>query len=104
MLLEPVATIWVCPNCTGRDRTFERRPHTRMHSCPGLLGLTAPMVREGVRCRVRPVERGDYVKDELVQRDGEGRPWMAVVTDRDDGMDCAVLAPTARAMKEESRG
>jgi hypothetical protein len=57
--------------------------------------LTAPMVPAGTRCKVEAVERGDYVGRELVQTDGEGRPWMAVVTTRDDGQDCAVLAPTA---------
>ena len=95
---------WECPNCGGMDVTHEVRPHTRMHTCPGLKGLTAPMVPAGTRCEVKAVERGDYVKKDLVQTDGEGRPWMAVVTTRDDGMDCTVLAPTATITKEEARG
>lgn len=88
---------WTCPNCTFTDVTREARPHTRMHSCRGLRGLTAPMVPAGTRAKVTAVERGDYVAGDLVQTDGEGRPVMAVLTTRDDGQDCAVLAPAATA-------
>lgn len=88
-------THWVCPNCTLEDRTTEARAHTRFHTCPGLKGLSAPMVEAGVRCEVVPVERDDYVGAERVQTDAEGRPWMAVVTKRNDGEDRAVLAPSA---------
>jgi hypothetical protein len=86
---------WVCPNCSGTEITREAQPHTRFHSCPGLRGLTAPMVPAGMRCKVEAIEREDYVGRELVQRDWDGRPFMAVRTTRDDGIDCAVLAPTA---------
>lgn len=86
---------WSCPNCSATDVTHETQPHTRFHACRGLRGLTAPMVEDGVRCKVTAVERGDWVGKELVQTDGEGRPVMAVVTTRDDGQDCAVLAPCA---------
>jgi hypothetical protein len=44
---------------------------------------------------VEAQEREDYVGKELVQTDGEGRPIMSVITTRDEGQDCAVLAPTA---------
>jgi hypothetical protein len=80
-----------------RQVTHETRAHVRMHTCRGLRGLTAPMVPAGTRCKVIAVERGDYVGRERVQRDGEGRPVMAVRTVRDDGEDCAVLAPMATA-------
>lgn len=86
---------WECPNCTTTDVTTDPRPHSRMHSCRGLAGLTAPMVPVGTRCKVEAVERGDYVGGELVTLDGDGRPVMAVVTTRDDGQDCAVFAPLA---------
>lgn len=86
---------WSCPNCTAQDVTFEARPHTRFHSCRGLKGLSAPFVRDGVRCKVEAVERDDYLGTDIPQRDGEGRPIMAIVTTRDDGQDCAVLATTA---------
>lgn len=66
-----------------------------MHRCRGLAGLLAPLVPEGTRGKVEAIERGDYVRDEVVQRDAEGRPWMAVEVTRDDGTDRAVLAPCA---------
>lgn len=91
---------WVCPNCDATHLTRETQPHTPFHPCRGLRGLTAPFVPEGTRCKVEARERGDYVGKELVQTDGEGRPVMSVVTTRDEGQDCAVLAPTARAERE----
>lgn len=51
------------------------------------------MVPEGTRCDVYAVEREDYVGKEHVQTDGDGRPIMSVITEREDGQDCAVLAP-----------
>jgi hypothetical protein len=94
VLLRP-SRHWVCPNCKLEQVTHEARPHTRFHPCPGLKGLTAPMVEAGVHCEVVAVEREDYVGADRVQTDSEGHPWMAVVTKRDDGEDRAVLAPTA---------
>jgi hypothetical protein len=91
---------WVCPNCDLTDVTSESQPHTRFHACRGLRGLTAPMVPAGTRCKVEAVERGDYVGKDRVQTDGEGRPVMSIVTTRDDGQDCAVLAPCATANLE----
>jgi hypothetical protein len=87
---------WECPNCTATHVTREQKPHTPFHACRGLRGLTAPFVTAGTQAKVEAVERGDYVGDEIVQTDGEGRPVMAVVTTRDDGQDCTVLAPVAR--------
>lgn len=55
------------------------------------------MVPAGTRCKVEAVERGDYIGKDEPQYDGEGRPIMSVVTTRDDGQDCAVLAPAAWA-------
>ncbi|WP_143589852.1 hypothetical protein [Streptomyces africanus] len=71
----------------------------RFHTCPGLAGLLAPMVLEGVRARVRAVVREDYVGGEDVRYDDEGRPVMSVVTERDDGRDCVAFAPTAHVRK-----
>lgn len=87
---------WECPNCDHTDVTREAQPHTRFHNCRGLRGLLAPMIQAGTRAKVEAVERGDYVRDEVVTTDGEGRPVMAVVTTRDEGQDCAVFAPMAR--------
>lgn len=86
---------WECPNCVALKVTYESRPHTPFHICPGLQGLTAPFVPAGTSCKVEAMDREDYVNGERVQENGEGRPIMSIVTTRDDGMDCAVLAPSA---------
>jgi hypothetical protein len=92
---------WACPNCSVTDVTHEAQPHTRFHTCRGLRGLTAPLVPAGISCKVVALEREDWEGKELVQRDGEGRPIMAVQTVRDDGEDCAVLAPCAQVARED---
>lgn len=84
---------WVCPNCTVTAVTVGQP--NRFHPCPGLAGVVAPLVLEGVSCRVTAELRADYVGHEDVTYDGEGRPVMAVRTVRDDGEDLAVFAPTA---------
>lgn len=96
VVLTPPEQRWECPNCDLTQVTHQAQPHTRFHRCRGLRGLTAPMVPAGTRCKVEAIERADHVGRELVQYDGEGLPVMAVVTTRDDGQDCAVLAPCAR--------
>lgn len=95
-LLAPPAKHWVCPRCDATAVTHEARPHTEMHQCAGLRGLIAPMVPPGVRAEHRVREREDYIGDELVQLH-EGRPVMSITTVRDEGEDCTVFAPTARA-------
>lgn len=95
MILTPEQR-WECPNCEHTDVTHEANPHTRFHACRGLKGLTAPMVPAGTKCKVVAVEREDYTGGDLPQTDGEGRAIMSVVTVRDDGQDCTVLAPTAQ--------
>ncbi|MFD8226839.1 hypothetical protein ACFV16_22005 [Streptomyces massasporeus] len=88
---------WVCPNCDHAEVTGGA--DNRFHPCPGLAGLLAPMVLEGTRVSVRAVLREDYVGREDVRYDGDGRPVMAVVTERDDGMDRVVFAPAARVTR-----
>lgn len=101
VLLDAPERRWECPNCDHTDVTREARPHTRFHPCPGLRGLTAPMVAAGTRCKVEAMDREDYVGKEIVTRDGDGRPVMSVVTTRDDGQDCAVFAPLATGRATE---
>lgn len=86
---------WECPNCTFTDVTHDTVPHSRYHSCRGLRGLSAPMVPAGTRAKVEAREREDYVGTEAVATDGDGRPVMSIVTTRDEGQDCTVLAPMA---------
>jgi hypothetical protein len=58
------------------------------------------MVPAGTHCKIEVHVREDYVGKELVQTDANGRPVMSVVTTRDDGQDCTVYAPTARARRK----
>jgi hypothetical protein len=100
LLVEPI-TNWWCPECKHTDQTRQAGPHTRMHVCPRLHGLTTPMVRAGTRARITAREREDYVNGELVQVDDRGRPVMSIVTERPDGSnDTRVLAPAARVTVE----
>jgi len=92
---------WFCPNCAAEHITHESKPHTPFHACAGLYGLSAPFIAAGTKAKVEAVERGDYVGDEAVTTDGEGRPVMSVITTRDDGQDCAVFAPVARGSLRE---
>lgn len=90
---------WGCPTCGATHVTREARPHTPMHRCAG-FGLDVPLVEihgdELVGVRHVAVERDDYIGDELVQTDLNGRPVMAIVTERADGSaNRAVYAPTA---------
>ncbi len=97
IVLSRVQHRWECPNCPARDITYETGPHTQFHPCRGVGGLTAPLVPSGTRCKIEAVEREDYIGDEQVQLDVNGRPIMALITTRDDGQDCTVFAPLATA-------
>ncbi len=98
-ILAPPRLRWECPNCDQQVHAPPGEHRTPYHRCRGLVGLNAPMVPAGTRAKVSAVERGDWVGAEQVQTDGEGRPVMAITTERDDGIDCAVLAPTATASR-----
>ena len=91
---------WVCPNCVATHVTHEQRPHTPFHRCKGLRGITAPYIPEGTRASVQTREREDYINGETVTTNIDGRPIMSVVTFRDDGQDCAVMAPCATVTGE----
>lgn len=90
---------WECPNCTATHVSNQPGIHTPFHACGGLRGLSAPFVPAGTRCKVEARDREDYVGREHVQADANGRPIMSIVTTRDDGQDCTVLAPAARAKR-----
>ena len=94
-------THWTCPNCDLTEISNNPQPHSKFHYCRGLRGLWAPMVEDGIRCKVEAKDRDDYVNGDDVQTDGEGRPVMSIKTTRDDGEDLAVLAPCATASTKE---
>lgn len=93
--------VFVCPNCTSELVLDEVPGKPVLHPCRGLVGLMAPMVRQGVNCKVEAVERDDYEGRDLAHRDGEGRVVMAIETTRDDGTDRIVLVPTAVVSRDE---
>ncbi len=100
MVLLSAERRWSCPNCTTTKVTRDPRipigsGAAVLHHCRGLRGIIAPLVPDGMRCKVEAVQREDYVGREVVRHDGEGKAIQALVTTRDDGMDCAVLAPMA---------
>lgn len=98
VILEIPQQFWECPSCGLIDVTREQRVHTRMHPCPALAGLTAPMVPAGGKARHVARDREDYVGHEQVRLDDNGRPVMAVTTEHDDGrQDCTIFAPAASA-------
>lgn len=90
---------WGCPNCPATAVTVGQP--NRLHNCPGLRGLIAPLILDGVRCRVRAVEREDYVGREDVRRDGDGRPMAAVLTERADGSNDVMVFPSTVHMRIE---
>lgn len=84
---------WECPACGLTDQTTPAKAN-RYHNCPRMGGLTTPLVRKGVKAKHEAVMREDYVGDELVRLDDQGRPVMAIKTTRDNGQDVTVFAPS----------
>lgn len=100
-LLSAPVRRWHCPKCRLSDTTREARPHSRMHNCSRLRGMTVPMLPEDVGGKVELHEPEDYVGNRHVQRGEDGRPVMSVTTEREDGLDTAVYVPLAVATREE---
>jgi hypothetical protein len=90
-----VETNWYCPNCSHTHVSPTALKHAVVHICSGLHGLIAPLIRVGTKCKIEAREREDYVGSDVVTLNDEGRPIMAIVTTRDDGQDCRILAPVA---------
>lgn len=91
-------TDWYCPNCQIALAAPEPPPgQSKFHVCPNLHGLTAPLIRAGIRCKVEAEEREDYLGGEVQAMGDDGKAYMAVRTTRDDGCDLAVNAGLAQA-------
>lgn len=89
---------WECahPNCDQTDVTHGAGVQTRMHSCSGMKGLTTPFIPKGATAKLVAREREDYVGNERVTLNDDGRPIMSIETVRDDGSnDVTVFAPCA---------
>lgn len=94
---------WSCPNCWTTTTAPPLPPgQSKMHICPGLHSLAAPLVPAGTRCKVEAVERAEYLNGEVQRTGDDGKPYMAVVTTRDDGQDAAVNAGLARGRLSEA--
>jgi hypothetical protein len=94
-------THWECPNCDTKDVCSIGPGQVRMHNCPGLKGLTAPLVPAGTKCKVESTAWEDYVvNDAAVRKDDDGKPVSAINVTRDDGNDVVVF-PGAAMMKME---
>jgi hypothetical protein len=93
MLLERYEDL-ECPQCglTERIRVLPANA-ARMHNCPKLHGLTAPLVPAGMDCRLVAVERSDYLNGEQQRTGDDGKPYAAVVTERGDGSGDATVFP-----------
>lgn len=88
---------WYCPNCPQTDRTMGQPPNSaRMHTCPGLHMLTAPLIRAGISATVTAELREDYLNGDEQARGDDGRPYMAVRTTFDDHDDVLVNAGIAK--------
>ncbi len=104
-ILQPPTRYWSCPSCTAQHVTHLAQAHTPLHPCAGRLGVLVPyvevhpgrLVKPADRRHHRVIERGDYQGTERGLRyDANGRPYMAVHTERPDGShDTAVFAPAA---------
>lgn len=102
-LVAPLERVFECSSCGKRVKTNDTYVAPRLHPCPALNGLLADLTlcntRGDLDVKVKhvPIAREDYVGDELVRRDDNGRPWMAMDTLRADGSnDRLAFAPTAR--------
>lgn len=91
---------WHCPNgCFCIERTPPLPPNSsRYHVCPRLHGLNAPLVRVGTDCKVEAIEREAYLGKEKQTMGDDGKPYMAINTERADGSnDRIVHAGVAQA-------
>ena len=88
-------TYWQCNSC-GRQHIEPAQAEvtTPMHACGSLAGAWVPFVPANSNGRLRLVEREDYVGNDTVSTDANGRVIMSAYVQRDDGEDCFILAPT----------
>lgn len=88
--------IWECTGCGRRERTEVDPAYAPMHACKAMGSMSVPFTREGAKVLLSAVEREDYIGNEVVPYDDNGRPIMAIVTEYADGRkDSTVYAPTA---------
>ncbi len=86
-----------CPACGLSERIRRLAANeARMHHCPRLHGLVAPLVPEEMDCKLVAVEWEDWQGRTMTQDGDDGKPYSSIETIRADGSnDCRVLAPCA---------
>lgn len=88
--------LWECQYCGVRKQTRMYKPHTPMHRCPEFNGIEVPFIKKNQSLIVNT--REDYIGDESVLLDTNGKPIMSVTVDKGDkGNDVYVYAPVATA-------
>jgi len=94
---------WECPSCGYQHVTHDARPHMPTHPCPKYNGFSVPLSEvTGEKLKKNSVRhvmkhRDDYVNKELVRLGPDGKPIMALRTERSDGSnDTRIYAPTAQ--------
>ena len=92
--------LWYCPNCDAEACTGTTSTKIPFHPCSKLGTIMTPLIRVGEKAKVEAREREDYIGDEEVQTDANGRPVMSVVVTRDEGQDCTVFPPSATIVRE----
>jgi hypothetical protein len=88
---------WHCPACGHAERTRPYPPNTaRLHVCPRLGMISAPLARAGTDCTIIANVREDYLAGEIQESTEDGRPIMGVSVVYADGHnDLVVKAPLA---------
>lgn len=102
MTLTEPATSWRCDRCnTDYYSANPDRRAQHLHECPAFNGLSVPFTLQDGTQKLIVKDREDYEGDELVQRDPNGRPVMAIEVVHEDGSNNAVVyAPTAQGESE----
>ena len=93
---------WECPSCGFQHVTKDPRPVTPTHPCPKFNGFSVPLAEvQGKALKKNSVRhvlqhREDFVENEIVQLGPDGKPIMAIRTERSDGSnDVRIYAPMA---------
>lgn len=85
---------WECPSCNRQHVTRNAGTQVPLHQCPSHALAWVPFVPAGVKAHLRINEREDYIGTDIPTTDGEGRIIQSVTTEREEGEDVHIFAPT----------
>lgn len=86
---------WYCPACDKQHVTKISDPHSPLHQCPKFRGAWIPFVEAGMDAGFRVNYRQDYLGKDTAITDGDGNVVQSVTTQRENGEDCTIFAPSA---------